>query len=322
MTHLVRLVDDDATESERVLLESARGDGPSPGASDRLLVALGAASALTAAAATAEAAAIGGTHAIGAGGVATGSAIAAGGTTTAAASVGVIGVVKFVAVGLLAGAVTTGAVAALSPAKHAGSEPSEAVAARQPVTELEAAVHAVRKPVTEPRSAASAPSPAANLPAARAATSAATVGPDVAAEVATLDRARRALGAGDARTALAALAEHQKNFKGGVLGPEAEVLRIEALVASGQRATAAQRARAFLAHDASSPHAARVRAALERATAGSNGAAASSESVKADRTATNASPSSAPTTTAPTNTGPNTAATSTGTSTASFPTTP
>jgi hypothetical protein len=85
-------------------------------------------------------------------------------------------------------------------------------------------------------------------------------------EVELLDGARRALRVGDSEQAERALREHAREFGGGVLGPEAEVLRMEVLLKRGDRAGAAAAARSFLARVPKSPHAGRVRALLAAAT--------------------------------------------------------
>jgi len=81
----------------------------------------------------------------------------------------------------------------------------------------------------------------------------------LAAEVAALDRARGALASGDAPRALLALDDYKRSFPHGVLGQEAAVVRIEALVRSGNPSAARALADRFLAANPSSPHAPRVR---------------------------------------------------------------
>jgi hypothetical protein len=83
--------------------------------------------------------------------------------------------------------------------------------------------------------------------------------PNLAAEVAALDRARVALAAGDAARAVRELDQYQKDFPRGILGQEALVLRIEALVRSGNAAAARALADRFLRASPGSPHAARIR---------------------------------------------------------------
>lgn len=81
-------------------------------------------------------------------------------------------------------------------------------------------------------------------------------------EIALLDRAREAIARGSASSALAALDEHDRSFPGAALGPEATVLRVEALSLRGDRAAATRLGRAFLAVHPESPHASRLRSLL------------------------------------------------------------
>ncbi len=78
-------------------------------------------------------------------------------------------------------------------------------------------------------------------------------------ESALVGQANAALHAGNAAEALRLLNEATTRFPGGVLGQERELLTIDALARSGQRAAASQRAAAFLAAHPASPHAARLR---------------------------------------------------------------
>jgi hypothetical protein len=77
-------------------------------------------------------------------------------------------------------------------------------------------------------------------------------------EIALLDRARTALQARSPDRALDLLAQHAARFTQPSLGPEAEVLRIEALVQSGELSKARTLAKTFLAAHPHSPLAARV----------------------------------------------------------------
>ena len=58
---------------------------------------------------------------------------------------------------------------------------------------------------------------------------------------------------------MSALSEYQRRFPGGVLAQEAMLLRIEALVAQGDQASAARLGRQFLARYPRSQLAARVK---------------------------------------------------------------
>jgi TolA-binding protein len=85
----------------------------------------------------------------------------------------------------------------------------------------------------------------------------------LAAEIVALDQARSALRNRQPARALVALDDYARRFPGGVLAPEAGVLRIEALLADGNRTEAQRFGRQFLAAHPASPLAARVRALLE-----------------------------------------------------------
>lgn len=77
----------------------------------------------------------------------------------------------------------------------------------------------------------------------------------LAEEVAALQSARSALAAGQPARALAALEGHEQRFPGGLLGIEAEVLRIEALSRSGNAGAASARAGRFIALHPNTPYA-------------------------------------------------------------------
>jgi TolA-binding protein len=89
--------------------------------------------------------------------------------------------------------------------------------------------------------------------------------PSLADEVTALDTARAALARGDTARALADLDAYERRFPSGVLAPEADVVRIEALFASGDISAARGRAGRFLASHSNSPLAARVRELVLRA---------------------------------------------------------
>jgi hypothetical protein len=106
-------------------------------------------------------------------------------------------------------------------------------------------------PLAEPAASASTPSRAAVPPRA----------PDtLAAEVALLGDAKRALESGQTAAAFAAIAEHDRRFPHGSLGQEAAALRIEATARGGDRTAAASLARAFEVAYPGSPLRGRVRA--------------------------------------------------------------
>jgi hypothetical protein len=78
-------------------------------------------------------------------------------------------------------------------------------------------------------------------------------------EAAGVQQARQSLAQGNPSRALSILSQLDKDIPRGGLGQERAIISIEALAASGQRAEAAQRAKAFLAANPSSPYADRVR---------------------------------------------------------------
>jgi hypothetical protein len=91
--------------------------------------------------------------------------------------------------------------------------------------------------VAEPQPAA-VRSPVSGAAPARTRPIAATDDSALRAEVALLDRARAALHAHDGAQALRVLDQHRRRFAHGTLEPEAEALRIEALVQVGEHARA------------------------------------------------------------------------------------
>lgn len=84
-------------------------------------------------------------------------------------------------------------------------------------------------------------------------------------EVRAIDVARAALDRGDAGGALAALDQHDRDFPAGPLRTEADVLRVDALVARGNRAAAKALAQQLLARDPASAHAKHLRSVVGEA---------------------------------------------------------
>jgi hypothetical protein len=78
-------------------------------------------------------------------------------------------------------------------------------------------------------------------------------------EIALIDGARRSLGSGDAGGSLRQLDEYAALPRTGTLDREAQLLRIDALTQSGQRAAALALAERYLASFPNDPHAARLR---------------------------------------------------------------
>ncbi|MBX3230192.1 MAG: hypothetical protein KIT84_24830 [Labilithrix sp.] len=122
------------------------------------------------------------------------------------------------------------------------------------------AVVTTASPASRPSPARAAPSP--TLAGAEPTLAAATESP-LARETRLIDDARRALGAGDTALALSLLDRHDATFANGPLRTEASVLRVEALVARGDKPAAKKLADELLARDPSGPHAKRLRSLTE-----------------------------------------------------------
>ena len=101
---------------------------------------------------------------------------------------------------------------------------------------------------------------------ARAASNSTSKGSSLSEQVQSLDRARVALGAGDAASALREIAHYRAAWPQGVFLTEASVLEIEALAARGERSLAAARAAEFVALHPDSPQANRLRALIPAKT--------------------------------------------------------
>ena len=85
----------------------------------------------------------------------------------------------------------------------------------------------------------------------------------VSDEIALVEKARDALRHGDPATCLSLLEIRRKGVRGGVLAPEATILRIEALRTLGQRARATQEATRFVHDYPGSPLIDRIRDLLQ-----------------------------------------------------------
>jgi hypothetical protein len=275
VNELKPILGEQPTEAEARLLRSARLDVPPASGKGRALAAVGLAAAMTTAAGT-------------------------GGATAAAVTVGVV--VKWVALGAVGSAIALGAVEELRPgvpdaprhrsplvaapvavtvpvAPPAGPPPSlpsslasqpepEPVESAEPAqrdvvvsgstTGAQSAAHPPRRsppdaPMGAPTERPLGPPPAEVSPAA---------GATLAAELSALDDARQALASGDADGALRTLDGYDRRFARRRLGPEAIVLRLEALVAQGRWDQARHLGRELLAAEPDGAYAQRVRSIL------------------------------------------------------------
>ncbi len=87
------------------------------------------------------------------------------------------------------------------------------------------------------------------------------------AEVGLVSDAQQALRAGDPERSLALLGEHDQRFPAGALGPEAAVLRVDALCTAGRIFDAEAAARRFVAQYPGSPLARPLASGCARAAA-------------------------------------------------------
>lgn len=247
MKDLNRLLDDPSIDPvEADLLRLARSEGPSGESRRRILAGLGVAAAVSAA-----------SHA---------SAAPVAGTANTAVRAGSSNALKW---GLAGGAVVGASIAAfLLLGRHAPEAPPQnpvAVAAPVAVTAppatptagtAETADDAAK--VTKLEDLPTLPDNSAQADGAHAAA------PSLADEVLAIKGAKSALAAGNAADALHQLDAYRSHFPHGRLTQEATVVRIEALLKSGNAASANTLADKFLAAHADSPYAARVHSLIGR----------------------------------------------------------
>lgn len=275
---------------QQALLRSARRDHGSLAAQARCIAAVS-----TTAAAAAHA---GGAAAATGASIANAASIAK--TAIGGASVGSMVAVKAVAIGLALGLGAHGAILVANHGSKTREEPRTrsmvqstsprvrgVTAVRERAAEalpaLAGSTLVVENPSrasgsptpTPPRAAKLAPMRAAATPDMQAAPPAsqlaeptpdvpATVNDSLEREVALMDEARLACRAKDYVRALTLLDRHQQEFSHGSLGPEALVIRVQALVGLGRRAEAERLARPYLSNYESSPITKRLRSVLER----------------------------------------------------------
>jgi TolA-binding protein len=231
-----RLLDDGANELELTLLQAGDADMPSAQSRQAALAALGLSGALLSAAPPAAAA---------------GSAAISSGARLLAA--------KWWAIGAL---VTASGAAGLGYATLRGAPaptPSVShVAERAPAPAVAGpAVEPAPESSDRPTAVPSSRERLQPLPSPRSSSSAGSSG--IQEQIALIDRARSAVAAHQPGAALAALDEYQRRYPGGVLVQEAALLRIESLLARGDKASAARLGHQFLQRYPRSPMAARVK---------------------------------------------------------------
>lgn len=144
----------------------------------------------------------------------------------------------------------------VAPAPVAAEQPKEATVLTVSIDDL-AAAPADRAPVvpSKPRAAAAGAS---------ASGEAAHAGDTFDEELALVSAARSSLEKGDSSATLRAVSTYQDRFRQGLFAQEIEVIRIEALAASGEQSRARAAAERFSAAHPKSPYADRVRSLIER----------------------------------------------------------
>ena len=253
MTTPVRILHEEGHDLARALLRADADDRPPQGSAERVLAALGVGTATGLAAG----ASIGvssttprylqvlGTKWFWAGGF--GVAIAAGGVLATLARSPAPRTEPVVSIPVPSTSATSG-VAVDVPAPAVAREPSITAVEADPRAPTSAPTGKVAR---APRKVDGAESLSRNAP------------PDDAeilrAEIASMDDVRAALARGDGARALTLLDDHDRKFPSGHLAPEAFVTRIDALVRTGNLATARALADNYLARHPTSPHAGRIR---------------------------------------------------------------
>jgi hypothetical protein len=243
-----RLIAGEATDFERRLLGSWAGREPSAQSRAKVLALAGAGLAVTA---------MGGAG-----------AAAAKVATTSIAPKAALGwsaaVLKWIAVGVVGATATAGAIAVVQRARH----PADPVAA-QAATAPSPARTTGAAPATTPAATTAETTPAATIelgpdmaPAARSKGQTSAKSSTLDEELGAIDQARRALTGGDPAGALQIVTGYDAHYPNGALTQESAEIRIEALLAQGNRPAAERLAAKFTAAHPSSPYVHRLHALL------------------------------------------------------------
>jgi hypothetical protein len=244
MSELRRLLDDEATADEARLLRAAADDGWSPKAKDRVASALVGAGVMTAAGASA----------------ATGAAVGH--------AVGRAGLAWLGRLLVSAATIVGGASLVLRPVEEVASSASAPSGAPSSLASGEPRVQPSEEPAATPKGPSDSPMPSASVAAqapkhdssgsdAHPASSA-----SLSDQLAVIDTAREEVRSHRPGEALATLDRYAKSYPRGAFGPEAMLVRIEALLALGQRPEAVRLAHQFLDRAPGSPYARRVRSLI------------------------------------------------------------
>jgi hypothetical protein len=261
MNELEPLFDVSASARTRALLRAGRKDTPPDDFSQRLLAGLGVAAVAT-------------TVSISAAASASGAAVSSAASSSGGAVSAVLAVSKWVAVGVLGGGIfAAGVDLALAPQPALPvvsnavpvAKPASVPSKPQPRSGAGVMPETAPQAVPDHQREAVLTSPRPTEPTAAAAVAAGAAGSpgQLGREVASIDRARQALGAGDAAGTLQELDSFEHTQQTGVLEREARVLRIDALLALGQTNSARSLAEQYVQQYPNDAHAARLRALLK-----------------------------------------------------------
>jgi len=230
-----RLLETDATDFERRLLQAAQATGPSRASSARMARALGVSAGVAATT----------------GAVKTLAAVGAASKATAAAGTGALS--SWIAAGVI-GLVAAGAVVGARAwrAPRPAPRPVEVVAPARPPR----AQPASREPA--PPAVAPSAEPVRSPVASGRRTHGAATAPELRDQIELLDAARASLAAGADRRALDLLRRYEDWYPAGSFRPEATALKVEALSKLGRQPEARALAQRFVAEHRGSLLAARV----------------------------------------------------------------
>ncbi len=246
----LKLVADDPTPLERLLLDASRSEQPSDEHKARLRAALGLGAPLS--------------------GPLTAAPPEAASPVAEAASVGRSGLARSAPLAKVA--LGTGVLAALGALWFTQTPDSAPVDVKpSPVVQPVTPAPVPDRSPSPARGAAPEVSPLPPVeqrvvtPRART-TSSAPEADDLSEQIRLIEAARAGVAARDAKAALAAVSEYSSKFPRGSFGQEAAVLRIRAIDQSGDSARATAMAKAFIARFPKSPHVARLSPIAERGT--------------------------------------------------------
>lgn len=256
MSDLRRWFEEGATAEEISLLETSQRERPPADARDRTLMALGLAAAVTTTA-TASTTAAAATTAATTTAATTTAATATAATTTGAAVVATTGgltvLTKVLAVSMLGGIVAGGVVVRASHRQKVVPSTHASVASS---THERTIVESANREFPSPP-ASNVVGPVSFGPPARSALPASTED-RLSREVSALELAHRALADHNPESALRLLDRYRASFPAGTLASEETVLRLQALLATGERTRAQALADAYSTAHPDSPYSRRL----------------------------------------------------------------